>query len=90
MIRNYQINVKGLVQGVWFRKYTREEAIKIGLKGFVRNEPDGNVYIEAEGEEDQLKELLGFLKKGSPLAEVSSVDYKQSTLKNFKTFQINR
>lgn len=90
MIRNYQIHIAGKVQGVWFRKYTCEEAIKLNLTGYVRNEPGGGVYVEAEGKEDQLNLLLRFLEQGSPMSKVSSVSHKEAPLKNFETFKISR
>ena len=63
--------ISGIVQGVWFRKYTCQKAIKLNLTGYVRNEPGGGVYVEAEGKEDQ---LLGRLqqKLGKSKEEVKS------------------
>ena len=90
MIKNYQIHVLGTVQGVWYRKYTCEEAIKLNLKGFVRNEQDGAVYVEAEGEESALIQLLQFLKQGSPMSKVSSVSHEIAPLKNIEGFTISR
>jgi len=90
MIRNYQIHIAGKVQGVWFRKYTYQEAIKLQLTGYVRNEPGGGVYVEAEGEENQLILLLRFLEQGSPMSKVSSVSHKEASLKNFGTFIVSR
>jgi len=87
---HFNISVKGLVHGVWFRKYTCEEAIKLNLKGFVRNEIDGSVYVEAEGEETDLIQLLQFLKQGSPLSKVSAVNHKIAPLKIFEAFKISR
>ena len=74
MIKNYQIQVVGKVQGVWFRKYTFEEALRLNIVGFVRNEQNGAVYIEAEGIESDLNRLLRFLEKGSPMSKVESVN----------------
>ena len=90
MIKNYQIHVQGTVQGVWFRKYTCQEAIKLNLKGVVRNEQNGDVYIEAEGVETDLNQLLRFLERGSPLSKVSSVNFKIAPLKNHTEFKISR
>jgi len=84
----YQINIKGKVQGVWFRKYTKDEAIKIGVNGFVRNNADNSVYVEAEGSKEQLNDFLQWLNRGSPMSIVSSVKYKTIELKNFSSFKI--
>ena len=48
MTASYKILVKGRVQGVWFRKYTKDKADSLNLSGFARNELDGSVYIEVE------------------------------------------
>lgn len=84
----YKIYVKGKVQGVWFRKYTSNEANRIGVSGFVQNEKDNSVYLEAEGNLKQLKELVNWLYKGSPLSKVSSVEFELCELKNHDTFEI--
>jgi acylphosphatase len=81
------INVYGLVQGVFFRYTTRKVARKLGLTGIVKNMPDGCVYIEAEGPEDKLNELLDFSKKGPKYANVNRVDYEYKDPQNkFKGF----
>ncbi|MEP7168648.1 MAG: acylphosphatase, partial [Bacteroidota bacterium] len=54
----FQIIVKGNVQGVFFRKYTRITANMLGIKGFVKNELDGYVYIEACGESKALEKFI--------------------------------
>ena len=82
------INVYGLVQGVFFRYTTRKVARKLGLTGIVKNMPDGSVFIEAEGPEDKLKELLRFAKKGPMHARVDRVESKFSEIQNkFKGFE---
>ena len=48
------IVVNGRVQGVWFRASTREEALRLGLRGWVRNLPDGRVELVAEGTREEL------------------------------------
>ena len=90
MIKNYQIQVVGKVQGVWFRKYTYDEALKLNLKGFVRNEQNGAVYVEAEGTVSDLTHLLRFLEKGSPMSKVISVNYEVASVQNYTDFVISR
>lgn len=88
MIKRFQIRVSGRVQGVFFRKNAQQKARTLTLKGFVRNEPDGSVYIEAEGEEEQLHQLIEWCKKGPPLAMVADVMYKEIPVVEEKDFKI--
>jgi len=71
-----KIKVFGYVQGVFFRYTTRKIARNLGLKGFVKNLPDGTVYIEAEGPKDKLNELLEFSKRGPKHAQVDKVEHE--------------
>lgn len=84
----YQIIVKGRVQGVWFRKYTFQKAQDLGLKGYVKNDLDGSVYIEAEGGFKQLEEFVGWLYQGSPMSKVTSVEYEKRPIENYDAFEI--
>ena len=68
--------VSGRVQGVGYSAFTRNRAKMLGLRGFVKNLPDGRVEVYAEGEEGALKELLDYLKKGPVLARVDGVEYE--------------
>ncbi|EXJ22755.1 putative Acylphosphate phosphohydrolase [Alkalibacterium sp. AK22] len=66
--------VSGRVQGVGFRFSTKQAADELGIKGIVRNEPDGTVYTEAVGSEDQLSAFVEALRKGpSPASQVDKV-----------------
>jgi len=66
--------VRGLVQGVNFRYYTRQRATQLGLTGYVKNRWDGTVEVVAEGEEGPLRELLAWLRVGPRWAQVEDVD----------------
>lgn len=70
----YKIHVNGYVQGVGFRWRTVREAASIGIKGFVRNMPDGSVYIEAEGTRKQLGYFVDWCKKGPGYVESVTTD----------------
>jgi acylphosphatase len=81
------ITVYGHVQGVFFRYTTRKVARKLGLTGIVKNMSDGSVYIEAEGPEDKLVELLDFAKKGPKYARVDDVKFEyEDPEKKYKGF----
>ena len=69
-----QVIIHGLVQGVWFRASTRDEAIRLGVRGWVRNLPDGTVQALFEGEKKKVEEIIGWCYKGPPGARVSKVD----------------
>ena len=66
--------VTGRVQGVGFRHYTYTTARQLGVSGWVRNEPDGSVRLEAEGDRPELEDLLEAVKSGPRSAEVAAVD----------------
>ncbi|MEW5907897.1 MAG: acylphosphatase [Patescibacteria group bacterium] len=84
-----KIKIYGRVQGVFFRESSRIKAIFWELRGFVRNESDGSVYIEIEGEEKNLNKFLAWCRKGPFLASVRKVEYKFSDeISNFKNFEI--
>lgn len=85
---HYNILVKGKVQGVWFRKFTKEQADKLGIKGWVKNTSDGNVYIEAEASSEDMQEFLMLVKRGSPLSQVAEVELQKAAVQNFSTFEI--
>ncbi|MEX2598915.1 MAG: acylphosphatase [Dehalococcoidia bacterium] len=66
--------VHGRVQGVFFRQTTESQAHRLGLRGWVRNLPDGNtVEVLAQGARQELEELLSFLHHGPPGANVEQV-----------------
>lgn len=89
MLKRLEIRIYGNVQGVFFRYLAFRRSQEMSINGFAQNEPDGSVYIEAEGEEEKLKEFLEWCKKGPKFASVTKVDFNFfDNLKNFKEFAI--
>ncbi|MCL4459085.1 MAG: acylphosphatase [Chloroflexi bacterium] len=82
--------VHGLVQGVGFRYFVIRQANRLGLTGFVRNSPDGrSVEVVAEGNENDLRELLSLLRVGPSSAEVERVDVEWEEARGeFSRFQV--
>ena len=77
------------MQGVFFRASTQEKALELGLVGFVRNEPNGNVYLEVEGE--RVDELVAWIKAGGPkMARVDGTRITKGEKKAFCGFDIVR
>ena len=73
LLKQLRMIVSGRVQGVGFRFMARDEAQGLGLKGWVRNCPSGEVEIVAEGREDVLRVLAAWAHLGPPAAHVSRV-----------------
>lgn len=73
MKRCERYRVKGRVQGVFFRAATRNQATRLGLTGFVRNLPNGDVEVIACGTRDGLHKLAAWLWQGPPSAAVIEV-----------------
>lgn len=91
MIKRALIRVRGRVQGVFFRHSAREKARELNITGFGRNEPDGAVYIEVEGEEDALEQFIAWCRSGPELAKVEKTEVSYSDeLKHFNDFTIER
>jgi len=74
--------VHGRVQGVFFRDYTRQEARRLGLGGWVRNLIDGTVEVLVEGAPEDVDRLVAWLYTGSPMAEVTAVDVQEQAADN--------
>lgn len=90
MREHISILVSGKVQGVFFRALAKEKADELGVAGFVRNQPDGSVYLEAEGDKEQLDRLKTWCHAGPGRAQVISVEINVGELKNFSEFSIWR
>lgn len=73
------LSVSGRVQGVSFRMYAEREAARLGVAGWVRNEPDGTVAIHAEGDEDAVEAFVRWTYDGPRLARVDHVDARPAT-----------
>ncbi|MBW6489587.1 MAG: acylphosphatase [Lentimicrobium sp.] len=82
------IRVSGKVQGVGFRYYTADAANKTGISGYVKNETDGSVLIEAEGTPDQLTLFLQLCRQGPVRSVVSNLMYNDSPLMSYTSFRI--
>lgn len=80
--------MQGKVQGVFFRASTKAVADQLGIKGFVKNEKDGSVYIEAEAEDFLLDSFLEWCAEGPEHSEISAVQTDEGELKNYRNFEV--
>lgn len=90
MKKHFTIRISGVVQGVYFRASTREKAEALKITGFVRNEPDGRVYIEAEGDESDLDAFIRWCHRGPAHAFVEKCEVQSGAVKGFGSFTIQR
>ena len=88
MITHLDITVKGKVQGVFYRASTKAVANQLGVKGYVANEPNGDVFIAAEGDKMSLEMFLDWCHEGPEHANVSSVESHEGELKNYRNFEV--
>ncbi len=76
------------MQGVFFRASAKEHADSLGITGYARNEADGTVSIEAEGNSPQLDQFTAWCKQGPNLAVVESVLLEEKPMQHFDSFSI--
>lgn len=89
-MKHLDICVIGKVQGVFYRATAKAVADQLGVKGSVRNEVDGSVVIEAEGDDFSLEMFLEFCEKGSDKAVVEKVAVSEAPMKHYRNFEVIR
>ena len=82
------IRVHGRVQGVSFRAAARAEARRLGLAGFARNQPDGSVAIEVEGDEAAVDAFVAWCRVGPPAARVERIEVAVAAPKGYNDFTV--
>ncbi len=87
-MKHLDIVITGKVQGVFYRAMSKAVADQLGIKGIARNQPDGTVFIEAEGDDFSLELFLEFCNKGSDRAVVENVRASEGELKKYRNFEI--
>lgn len=80
--------VSGKVQGVFYRDSTRQQAVQLGLTGYVKNLSNGQVEIEVCGDKSMLDELQQWLWKGPIMADVKDIQMKEISVVNYSKFDI--
>ncbi|MER2001337.1 MAG: acylphosphatase [Carnobacterium inhibens] len=90
-MKKVSIQVAGLVQGVGFRYMTKLTADQIGVYGIVRNESDGSVYIEANGEPEKIDQFIEKIRNSpSPSGRVDSITIEElASIPNRDKFTIS-
>jgi len=89
-LRHIKITVSGKVQGVFYRSAAKEMADAWDVYGFVRNEKNGDVYIEAEAAEENLYKFIKWCNQGPVRAKVEKIDAKPGDIVGYTQFEILR
>ncbi|ASU36041.1 acylphosphatase [Mucilaginibacter xinganensis] len=87
-MKHLDIIIKGTVQGVSLRAAAKAVADQLSVKGFVKNELNGDVTIEAEGDSLSLEMFLEWCNEGSEHATITSIETNEGELKNYRNFEI--
>jgi acylphosphatase len=82
------LRIWGRVQGVFFRASTRDKAVLLGLRGWVRNRSDGTVEAVAEGDEAALQALVAWVHRGPPIADVTEVEVMWEEEAGLRSFEV--
>lgn len=88
MKKAVRLYIDGTVQGIFFRQFVKDNAERFNIRGFVRNLEDGRVEVFAEGEMENVDNLIELCKKGPKHSQIRRVDIKEEKLQDFKEFKI--
>jgi acylphosphatase len=88
MKKSVRLYLTGVVQGVFFRAFVKENAEKLNIKGFVRNLEDGRIEIFIEGDIDAVKKMLSICEKGPKHSQIRKIEVKPERFQGFRTFKI--
>ena len=85
-----ELRISGKVQGVYYRASTKAKAEELGLRGWVKNERNGDVSVRVQGPEQQVEQLVAWCAEGPRLARVDHIERKSGPLQDFDNFRILR
>jgi len=88
MKKAVRLYIKGLVQGVFFRIFVRDQAQRLNLTGYVRNLDDGRVEVYLEGQANDIQKMIEICKKGPKHAKIDNVEVKEEKLQGMRNFKI--
>ena len=88
MKKSLRLYLNGIVQGVFFRDFIKENAERLNVKGFVRNLEDGRVEIFLEGDNEPVDVMTELCKKGPKHCQVQSAEIKEERFQGFRDFKV--
>lgn len=87
-MRQVKLRVSGKVQGVFFRASTQEKAQQLGIKGWVKNEPNGTVSAVGQGPDANLRQWIEWCREGPPQAIVEAIEIEEQPITELQQFEI--
>jgi len=88
MKKAIRLYLSGVVQGIFYRAFVKENAEKYNVKGFVRNLEDGRIEIFLEGDFEPVDKMVELCKKGPKYSQIKGVEIKEEKVQGFKEFKI--
>ena len=83
------VTVTGVVQGVFFRAEAQQEADRLGVAGWIRNEADGSVAGHFEGAADAVEAMVAWCRRGSRRARVEHVEVREAEPTGTRGFDVD-
>ncbi len=88
MKKAVRLHISGTVQGVFFRRFIKDNADKLGVFGYVRNLDDGRIEIFIEGNQENVDNMIAICKRGPAHSNLRKVEEKEEKFQDFKDFKI--
>ncbi|MDP2628477.1 MAG: acylphosphatase [Nanoarchaeota archaeon] len=88
MKKTVRLYITGVVQGIFFRMFVKENAEKYNVKGFVRNLDNGKIEAFLEGDTNDVEKMIELCKKGPKHSQIKNVEIKNERFQGLKTFKI--
>ncbi len=88
-MKHLDIKIYGNVQGVFFRRTAQEKARALGLGGYAKNQSDGSILIEIEGEDADVETFKVWCQEGPPSATVESTTVSVGPIRSYKRFDVH-
>ncbi len=88
MKKSIRLYITGIVQGLFFRNFVKENAERHNVKGFVRNLEDGRVEVFLEGDIDNVKKMIDLCKQGPKHSQIKNVEEKDENFQDLRDFKV--
>ena len=88
MKKSVRLYISGLVQGMFFRAFVKENAERYNVKGFVRNLEDGRVEAFLEGDANDVNKMIELCRQGPKHSKVTNIEEKEEKFQDIKGFKV--